>query len=318
MNQMFPPFLDFPHSVLCRTLSDFKGRRITCLMNKGNCGDGLIHMGGRRLLRTLGLEYEEIVHPSPAAGDVLLVYGAGNLVRNACGMTYMLKQYLGSFRQFVILPASIDVECIQVVKLLKSLPRSAIIFCRETVSHSTLKKHFPSANAHLSHDLAFYADLREWAARPHSGTTSVYRVDFEKRATKKPLIGDLFDASNGTQDEPQRLLDHVARYSVVHTDRTHGAVSAAMMGREVHLYANSYFKNRAIFEHSLQNFPNVRFEKAPIDLPVLIKESAFKAYQAIRSVDRRLRAATGIFPPHTTAQPNRKKEQFNYDPPARV
>jgi exopolysaccharide biosynthesis predicted pyruvyltransferase EpsI len=297
MKDKFLPFLDVPDSVLCRTLASFKGRRITCLMNKGNCGDGLIHMGGRRLLQTLGLEYEEIVHPAQTTGDVLLAYGAGNLVRKAWGMAYMLQQYLGAFRQIVILPATIDVECKQVVALFEMLPQNAIVFCREAFSYRTTAERFPSLCLHLSHDLAFHADLGAWASRPHSGTTSVYRLDSERRATKKPIVGDLFDASNGTQDEPDKLLNHVSRYSVVHTDRTHGAISSAIMGREVHLYANAYFKNRAIFEHSLRHFPNVHYVEARLDLSALIKDSAFKAYQTVRSVDRRTRTATGIFAP---------------------
>lgn len=101
----------------------------------------------------------------------------------------------------------------------------------------------------------------------------------------------------GTQDEPEKLLGHVARFSVIHTDRTHGAIAGALMGREVHLYPNAYFKNRAIYEHSLHHFPHVSFESPPVDWPDRIRESAFTAYQAVRSIDRRLRSVTGMFPP---------------------
>ncbi|HUG12819.1 MAG TPA: polysaccharide pyruvyl transferase family protein [Opitutaceae bacterium] len=299
---MFPPFLEFPHSALCKTLSAFKGRQITCLMNKGNCGDGLIHLGGRRLLHTLGLEWEEVVHPAPANGDVLLVYGAGNLGRKAWGMAHMLTQYLGSFRQIVILPATIDVGSRQVTTVLHGLSANAIIFCRDAVSYQATTALLPSIQVHLSHDLAFYADVQKWAGQPHSGVTSIYRGDAEKNPTKKPLVGDVFDASDGTQDEPEKLLNHVARYSVIHTDRTHGSVAGALMGREVHLYSNAYFKNRAIFEHSLCHFPKVKFEEVPTDWPALIKGNAFKAYQTIRSVDRGVRTATGICPPPSATE----------------
>ena len=36
-------------------------------------------------------------------------------------------------------------------------------------------------------------------------------------------------------------------YRVIHTDRLHFAIAAMIAGREAHLYANSYFKNEAIY-----------------------------------------------------------------------
>lgn len=38
-----------------------------------------------------------------------------------------------------------------------------------------------------------------------------------------------------------------ASYQVIHTDRLHFAIAAMIAGRETHLYANSYFKNEAIY-----------------------------------------------------------------------
>ena len=38
-----------------------------------------------------------------------------------------------------------------------------------------------------------------------------------------------------------------SRYRIVHTDRLHFAIAAMIAGRDAHLYANSYFKNEAIY-----------------------------------------------------------------------
>ena len=38
-----------------------------------------------------------------------------------------------------------------------------------------------------------------------------------------------------------------ASYRVIHTDRLHFAIAAMIAGRQAHLYANSYFKNEAIY-----------------------------------------------------------------------
>lgn len=37
-------------------------------------------------------------------------------------------------------------------------------------------------------------------------------------------------------------------YRVVHTDRLHFAIAAMNAGRDAHFYANSYFKNEAIYQ----------------------------------------------------------------------
>ncbi|MEO6752253.1 MAG: polysaccharide pyruvyl transferase family protein, partial [Chthoniobacteraceae bacterium] len=37
-------------------------------------------------------------------------------------------------------------------------------------------------------------------------------------------------------------------YRVIHTDRLHFAIAAMIAGRDTHLYANSYFKNEAMYQ----------------------------------------------------------------------
>jgi exopolysaccharide biosynthesis predicted pyruvyltransferase EpsI len=52
-----------------------------------------------------------------------------------------------------------------------------------------------------------------------------------------------------------RFLD---AFDEVHTNRIHVCIASALLGKQVRLYANSYWKNRAIFEASLEGrFDNV-------------------------------------------------------------
>ena len=88
----------------------------------------------------------------------------------------------------------------------------------------------------------------------------MFRQDNEAAYGRLPSDFDACsDASYGTDREPERLLDFVARFAEVHTDRCHGAITAAIMGRRVVFYRNNYFKNQAIYDHSLSALPNVRF-----------------------------------------------------------
>jgi len=57
-----------------------------------------------------------------------------------------------------------------------------------------------------------------------------------------------------------KFVNLINKFSVVRTNRLHVAITASILGKEVYLYANNYYKNKAIYEHSLKNeFPNTHF-----------------------------------------------------------
>lgn len=63
-----------------------------------------------------------------------------------------------------------------------------------------------------------------------------------------------------TAEGPSReFISEINTYRRVETDRLHVGIVAACLGKEVELWANDYFKNRAVYENSLSGFPNVRF-----------------------------------------------------------
>ena len=51
-------------------------------------------------------------------------------------------------------------------------------------------------------------------------------------------------------------------FGEVETDRLHCAILAAMLGRRTVLRANSYYKNAAVFDHSLSRLQNISFMPA--------------------------------------------------------
>lgn len=56
------------------------------------------------------------------------------------------------------------------------------------------------------------------------------------------------------------FLAYIDRYEEVRTNRLHVCIGAALLGKEVRFYPNSYFKNEAVYEFSLRDrFPNVRW-----------------------------------------------------------
>lgn len=286
---------------LLETLESVRHRSLTVLYNRGNRGDGLIHMGGRSLFASLGLKPRE-VHEENAPldfirGDVLLVYGCGAFCRGSHTLAEATQRIARNFKRIIILPASFDLECGPVRRFVRSWDARYTVFCRELVSYDRLKRIETGARAILlGHDLALHADLSEWAARPHSGRAGIFRRDNEAAYGRLPQGIPNEDASHGTHREPEKLLDYVARFAEIHTDRCHGAISAALMGRRVVFYRNNYFKNQAIYEHSLTQFPNV----------VFVRDQSFSFRQffranywgRVRPIEMKIRAGLGQRPAH--------------------
>lgn len=290
--EFMPPGFNQP---LIDTLEKIRGKKIIALVNRGNRGDGLIHLGGRRLLSLLDIAHDEIREldpPREVKGDVLLVYGCGAFGRATHSLVDVTRRIASGFKQIILLPCSIELASRPVKQFVEQFDERYTVFCRERVSFDSLRGSGTRAAAIvLAHDLAFHTDLSAWAKRPHAGRAGLFRTD--KEASQGALPRDLpsQDASHGTEREPEKLLDYVARFSEVHTDRCHGAISGALMGRKVHFYRNNYFKNQAIYEHSLVHFPQVTF----------VRNQSFSARQwvhtmywgRVRNLEMKVRSVLG-------------------------
>jgi glycosyltransferase involved in cell wall biosynthesis len=218
----------------------------------------------------------------------------------------VVERYARQVERVIILPSSFDLSCSRVRRFVDSWDRRYTVFCRERRSFASLAAVPHKAQpVILSHDLAFWADLRPWAEQPHSGTGGVFRRDREAVFERRPEIPGSKDISRGPDTQPEVLLDFVAKFSVIHTDRTHAAITGAIMGREVWFYRNAYFKNEAIYEHSLAHLPNVHFVgKQPFSLRQFsatvyahhVQRNVYRArakWQKIRSSSRPQSASAG-------------------------
>jgi exopolysaccharide biosynthesis predicted pyruvyltransferase EpsI len=57
-----------------------------------------------------------------------------------------------------------------------------------------------------------------------------------------------------------QMLRFINRYNKIETNRLHVAIAAALLGKNVDLYRNSYYKNEAVYNYSMKNkFPNLRW-----------------------------------------------------------
>jgi hypothetical protein len=242
------------------------GGHIHVLPNRGNCGDGLIYLGFRRLCAEFGVSFTEILYPRPAAGHTLFVLGCGNLCEAYHFMVAETAAYLASFRRIYLLPCTIDPACPDVAGLLETLDRRTTIFCRERTSLELVQAQVAGRCAvHLDEDLAFAFDYAPWK-KEGAGALIAFRGDRESLGCPLPP-GNRDVSAEGNTDDGEHLLSVVAEYREVYTDRTHIGICAAMLEKDVHFYPNSYFKNRAIYEYSLAGRGNVTFHEFPANLP---------------------------------------------------
>jgi hypothetical protein len=263
---------------------------------RGNAGDALIHVATLALLARLGLPVRYIVDDAALdpAGKTIVVAGGGNLVpgyREAAGF---LERVHARARRVLVLPSTIRGN----QALLGALGPNVQLVCREAVSFAHVGRFATRAGCHLDHDLALSLDARallerpppfpwravaaagwrgraravvaELAARglPRREVLRCFRLDAE-RAGPPPPPGNrdlpaLLEPPAGhpaaAQWSAHRLLAILDRAAVVHTDRLHVAIGAALLGKRVRLHPGCYDKNRSVYEHSLRaRFPSVSF-----------------------------------------------------------
>ena len=248
---------------------------VTFVTNPGNVGDALINLG---CYRYLAQHFSRVTICSvggiPATETVFLA-GGGNLIEPLYTAIADFVNDRCSGRQLRFFPSSVKGN----VAFLDRIAGRTRMLCREAVSFAHVAGHFPEASVRLGHDAAFALAPQLRAAFgshiggfPHAAAR-FFRGDVE-RAQDRLGDGDLMARSGGSWADlgaAERAVAEAAtillQYSRIYTDRLHCAILAAMLDRFVVMMANSYYKNRAVFDFSLRQFANVRFEDGSFSPP---------------------------------------------------
>lgn len=100
------------------------------------------------------------------------------------------------------------------------------------------------------------------------GILNAFRTDVEKTNISTPEDNvDLSDVLTlGVSPEPVAImstyfiLSIIDQFKEIRTDRLHIAIAGTILGKQVFLYPNSYFKNEAIYKNSIKDrFPTVHW-----------------------------------------------------------
>ena len=132
-------------------------------------------------------------------------------------------------------------------------------------------------NVNIDHDLAFaigpttVQSLVNPELQLCKSNLNAFRTDAEATDLDIPQdnqdLSKLCKKANNTQtlkgitDTTRAMLNAIAPFNEVKTNRLHIAIASVILGKETTLYDNIYFKNREIYKYSMApHFSNIQFD----------------------------------------------------------
>lgn len=229
--------------------------------NNGNAGDSLIAKGSFDFFDKHNISWSFGKNSHRYEGRNLFYAGGGNLV----GMYGDCKRWLDyshNKNNILILPHTVkDSDSI-----LSKLGGNVTIICRDFKSYEYVKRF--KVRTFLHKDMAHYINMDGFSERG-SGIANFFRLDCEKTNHRIPI--DNVDISNkfmtklctSNRDEIDRVvvnfINKINDYKIINTNRLHVAIGGMLLGKEVYLHPNSYWKNEEVWKYSLKD--KVSFNK---------------------------------------------------------
>jgi exopolysaccharide biosynthesis predicted pyruvyltransferase EpsI len=265
-------------SINCETVAGFdwladtldRSVPVTFVPNPGNIGDAAINLACFSYLSERFDSVEICAMNNAPHTECVFLGGGGNAVEPLYINVRDFLDRLASGHRVFMFPATIK----GYHETLQRVAPFARILCREPISLAYVASHLGRENVALAHDAAFLLASRlrnDFASGIGKITTAKCRLfRNDEEGIQSELGGlDIMLLSQAAWTDMTLAHDNVwaaARYLLgfgeVETDRLHCAILAAILGRRTVLRANSYYKNAAVFEHSLSRLSNTAFMPA--------------------------------------------------------
>jgi exopolysaccharide biosynthesis predicted pyruvyltransferase EpsI len=269
---------------------------VTFVPNPGNIGDAAINLACFDYL-TKRFDTVEIcaIDGNPHT-ECVFVGGGGNAVEPLYVNVRDFLDGLAPGHRLFMFPATIRGYS---GSLQRVAPFTRIL-CREPISFAYVAQQIGPENVSLAHDAAFLLASRlrnDFASRIGKSKTAKccsFRTDNE--SIHSELGGNdimwEYQAAWTNMAVAHEFVWAAARYLLgfdeVETDRMHCAILAAILGRRTILRANSYYKNTAVFDHSLSRLPNTVFLLPDAKAMRAPRRGIKNAELLLRSLRRRL------------------------------
>ena len=237
-------------------LGQFRDTTVDFFRFNGNYGDSLIWHGTMNLFAELNICVVNVDISTAPRNRTLIIDGGGNFVDYYDDVRNFLKAKHALYTEIVILPHTIF--GFAQIEVLQALGNNTTIFCREEESARFVNSFAPDCRLYLWHACAFYNPLVQYPAK---GTKTLNAFRSDKESTREALPWRNRDISRkGNATKPlNKFINKIKKYDRVNTDRLHVAIAATLLGKQVSLYPNSYYKNKAVYEYTLKKFPNINF-----------------------------------------------------------
>jgi len=250
-------------------LKTYKNKKIIYIPNPGNAGDSLIAFGTLQTFKKVGLKYEIGNINKEYNNQILFYAGGGNLV----GIYKSCRKFINKNKdknKIIILPHTIKNED----ELIKNLNNNIILICREKMSYDYVYNIIKNKNnVFLSKDMAFYINnIEKYKKIKGNGVCNCFRQDCEKTSISIP--NNNIDLSNKLNKPGNTnninvinsvslsIFDYLSKFDTINTNRLHMAIAGSLLNKNVNFYSNSYYKNKAVFDYSINNiFKNTIFHQ---------------------------------------------------------
>jgi len=250
-------------------LKTYKNKKIIYIPNPGNAGDSLIAFGTLQTFKKVGLKYEIGNINKEYNNQILFYAGGGNLV----GIYKNCRKFINKNKdknKIIILPHTIAKED----ELIKNLNNNIILICREKMSYDYVYNIIKNKNnVFLSKDMAFYINnIEKYKKIKGNGVCNCFRQDCEKTSINIPNnnidLSNKLNKSGNTNNinvinsVSLSIFDYLSKFDTINTNRLHMAIAASLLNKNVNFYSNSYYKNKAVFDYSINNiFKNTIFHQ---------------------------------------------------------
>jgi exopolysaccharide biosynthesis predicted pyruvyltransferase EpsI len=247
---------------------------VTFVPNPGNIGDAAINLACFDYLAERFDELEICSMADTPRTEYVFVGGGGNAIEPLYNDVRNFLDRLSLDHRLLLFPSTIQGYS----ESLRRIAPIARILCRESISYAHVANHLSPENVMLTHDAAFLLVRRLWndfskqIGRSTPAKCRSFRTDEESLYCElggNDIMAEHRDAwtdMSVARDAVWSVVNYLLDFGEVETDRLHCAILASMIGRRTVLRANSYYKNGAVFDHSLSRLPNTAFLPSTIDL----------------------------------------------------
>lgn len=271
-------------------LTEYSGQSVFYIANPGNGGDALIAAGAFKAFSKYNITLEKIISDTDSfdpTNKVIFYAGGGNLIDEYTASANFFEKSHFLAKRLILLPHTIKGH----EALLKKFKSNVLLFARENKSFEFLQSLNLACDVAIDHDLALDLEPSYFSRYETDNTKKMYSKIFIKKLfgilspiselnafrrdvekTRKKIPFDNLDVSQVVNYDPMmsniKLINEavadifslISRFDTVNTNRLHIAIAAGLLGKKVNFFPNSYWKNEALYEYSIQHkFKLVKF-----------------------------------------------------------